>query len=172
MTAEFKLEGLGLFNEHGVGEVWGEMNTMMNELSRLNSGHGDRNVFIRLRKYRENTQRLIKYVEDYQVIVRAALDRQDQMLGKVGERNRKKWTPTEDRALVDQACEPGSTLVTLALSMNRTPGAVASRLTHLVGIKKVSREIAGRIIGSLDGEPVEGYFEGVLLAEEGDASTE
>jgi hypothetical protein len=74
--------------------------------------------------------------------------------------SRKRWTPDEDDALVDQATREDATMIRLALLFNRTPGAIQSRLTYLVGINRMSSHVVGHLTGYLDGEPVAGFVVG------------
>lgn len=77
--------------------------------------------------------------------------------------NNKRWTDEEDELLVDWACKDDVSLLEMSTVFGRTPTAIKSRLTHLVGIRKLSQEIAGRFIGDLDGVRIEGNLKGTLL---------
>lgn len=80
----------------------------------------------------------------------------------VGERSRKRWTSEDDDLLIETAAQDGATIFGMAKEFGRTPSAIASRISHLVGIKRMSAEVAGRFIGTLNGEFVEGDIDGVV----------
>lgn len=48
------------------------------------------------------------------------------------------------------------------LMFGRSAGAIATRVSYLVGIKKVSEEVAGKFVGYLDGKHVEGVINGTV----------
>lgn len=121
-----------------------------------------KNAFAALAKYRRASKILIEMVNVFQ-IVHDDQNRELEILNGSGmERDKKRWTPVEDETLVDLASRGTESLMRIAVSLRRSPGAVTSRLTYLVGIRRVSEEIAGRITGFIDGEPVEGFFSGTL----------
>ena len=50
----------------------------------------------------------------------------------------------------------------VASLFGRTPSAIASRVSYLVGIERVSQEIAGRFVGTLNGQHIHGMIDGEL----------
>lgn len=74
--------------------------------------------------------------------------------------HRKRWTDDDDEALIELSCQDDTNMITLARSLNRTPAAISSRLTYLVGIRRLSRQVVGHLTGYLDGEPVDGFVVG------------
>ena len=78
------------------------------------------------------------------------------------ERSRKRWDKDEDETLIELAADDRFSIGNIAIYMGRTPGAIASRITYLVGIQRMSQEIAGRFVGQINGELVNGYIDGVL----------
>lgn len=125
----------------------------------LNSGRGPKAVHLRLKEYREASEVLIQGYVLMSEALTAANREIAQLKGAEATQSRKRWTPEEDEVLIEQAAD-GNSLIQLALDFNRSPQAISSRITYLVGIQKMSREVAGHIIGFLDGEPVDGHFEG------------
>lgn len=81
---------------------------------------------------------------------------------QVGERSRKRWTEEEDNLLIEMAVADGTTTVELARVFGRTPGAIQSRITYLVGIERLSSKVAGRFIGTIDGEQAEVEIDGIV----------
>lgn len=86
----------------------------------------------------------------------------DRATDGIGERGRKRWTQQDDELLIEMAAQEDTTIIDLSKQFGRTPGAIQSRISRLVGIKKLSAEIAGRFIGTLNGEFVEGNIDGIV----------
>ena len=86
----------------------------------------------------------------------------DRVTDGIGERGRKRWTQQDDELLIEMAAQEDVTIIDLSKQFGRTPGAIQSRISRLVGIKKLSAEIAGRFIGTLNGEFVEGNIDGIV----------
>lgn len=119
-------------------------------------------VHSRLQQYREHSETLLRGYAMLSDILDAANRENAQMLGVAGTSHRKRWTEDEDNALIEFATRDGSSMIQLALTLNRSPAAVSSRLTYLVGIHKVSQHVVGRLTGYLNGEPVRGFVDGVV----------
>lgn len=155
-------EGVNLWDLEKIVDP-SELHTALSEVIRMNHEQ-PKNLFMTLKKYREHSATIIRWAMTLQEL-RESSDRQlNHLMGKAGERSNKRWTESEDMALVELAANDQHSLVELSVTFGRSPAAISSRLTYLVGIKKVSQEIAGRIIGFIDGEPVNGYFSGELRA--------
>ncbi len=79
------------------------------------------------------------------------------------ERANRRWTDEEDKALIDLVTG-GSSLVSVSQHLRRTPLSISSRLSHLVGVKRISQKVAGRLFGEIEGLKAEGlHIEGDLL---------
>ena len=83
------------------------------------------------------------------------------------ERNGKRWDRDEDDALIDLVTEEDMSIAQIAITMGRTPQAIQTRVSHLVGIKRLSSDVAGRFKGTLDGVEVDGYIDGTVTREKG-----
>ena len=77
----------------------------------------------------------------------------------------KRWTDEEDEMLIEMACDDEVSMIDLALFFGRSPGAIQTRITNLVGVGRISQEISGRFVGSINGEHVAGVIEGELRKE-------
>ena len=121
-----------------------------------------KNSFTRIRLYQDLLMKAglrILYQED----LIKALIRENERLGEgIGDRGRKRWTEEEDELLIEMAARDDVTIINLCKEFGRTPGAIKSHISKLVGIKRLSADIAGRFIGTLDGVEVEGDIEGIV----------
>ena len=119
------------------------------------------NAHRQLQLFRKYSYDIIQYHFMYQDLVDAVNTEHDRILGKA-DRSRKRWTQEEDSLLVELACKDDSTSMTIAIQLGRTPGAVQTRLSYLVGINRISSHIAGRFVGWLNDEYVDGEIDGTL----------
>lgn len=115
-----------------------------------------------LRIFKKYVPQLIAKCDSLLIALRASVENQERLHDETMVRSGKRWTESEDEHLIDMAAAGDMTLFELAMTMGRTPGAVQSRISQLVGIGKISQEVAGRFVGTLNGEHVSGIIEGEL----------
>ena len=124
--------------------------------------HPPKNAFAKISACQELLCRAalrILALEDFKKAATLEIERHE---SNVGERSRKRWTPEDDDLLIETAAQDDATIFGMAKEFGRTPGAIQSRISHLVGIKRMSVEVAGRFIGTLNGEFVDGDIDGVV----------
>ena len=78
------------------------------------------------------------------------------------DRSHKRWTPEEDNALIDEVCCDDMNIHKLSTMFGRSPGAIKTHISELVGRKRISQEIAGRFIGIVDGEQIDAEINGTV----------
>lgn len=115
----------------------------------------------RLQAYSRATSLLMEYVIHLNSVNRHLNQEYLQATEDATERARKRWTEQEDEILVSKAAE-GAGVQNIALALRRTPGAVSARISHLVGVRRISESFAGGIEGYLNGEEIKGTFVGEL----------
>ena len=89
----------------------------------------------------------------------------DRLCSGKSERANKRWTNEEDNYLIDVVCAGVISLQELSLKMGRTPSAIYTRITHLVGVKRLSQKVAGKFIGEINGEQTEADLVGTVYKE-------
>ena len=124
--------------------------------------HPPKSAFAKISAYQELLRRAALRILALEDLKEAAILEIERHESNVGERSRKRWTPEDDDMLIEAASQDGATIFGMAKEFGRTPGAIQSRISHLVGIKRMSKEVAGRFIGTLNGEFVEGDIDGVV----------
>lgn len=154
-----RVPGMHMYRASDIESVMSEVEDAYGKIMALNAGHGG-NVAQRLRGYRKWTEVLIGHVLALSQLNADLIAEQEHLRTGKGDQSGRRWTDEQDEALVEMACDPDASMIKIALTMCRTPGAVASRLSYLVGVSKVSRHVVGRITGYLDGELVSGVFDG------------
>lgn len=124
--------------------------------------HQSGNSFAYIKKLRELLYRTCQLHLVTRQILDKALMELDRYEDGYADQSRKRWTEEEDEALIERAACDDSTPIQLAQEFGRSPGAITSRISYLVGIKRVSSKVAGRFIGRIDGQEVEADIDGVL----------
>ena len=123
--------------------------------------HPPKGTFKQLQAMRSCIQELIKYVLYQRQLLSEMLVESERMSDSYAERGNRRWSPIEDDALIELVTSD-TNLIQLSLTFGRSPSAIQSRITHLVGIKRISKEIAGRFVGTLDNFEVEGFIVGTV----------
>lgn len=121
-----------------------------------------KNAFAYILELQDLVRKLSQQVLVQQEVLEKALSELHRMDDQVGERSRKRWTEQEDNLLIEEAAKDNTTTVELARIFGRTPGAIQSRITYLVGIERLSSKVAGRFIGTIDGMQAEVEIDGVV----------
>ena len=120
------------------------------------------NAFSQLQQFRKMVPIILNYIIWQKKIIDRYTKIYDQMVAKMSAKHRKKWTPEEDELLIEIVARGEESISEVALMFGRSAGAIATRVSYLVGIKKVSEEVAGKFVGSLDGKHVEGVINGTV----------
>lgn len=116
--------------------------------------------FNELLSYRRNVPILIRYISDlYQSFIAYKFLANYQ--ARPCEKNNKRWTEKEDNDLIELICS-GVGVKEISAHLQRTPNAIQTRLSYLVGVKRLSQSIEGKFIGIADGEKVEQELVGTL----------
>lgn len=127
--------------------------------------HPSGNPYQQLIRYRKITPVLLKLLEsdleDWQME-----HRQVERFSEVKfDNSNKRWNKEEDEMLINAACDDNNSLYEISTRFGRSPAAIQTRISYLVGIKRISTEIAGKFIGTLDGKEVDGNIKGTLRKE-------
>lgn len=125
--------------------------------------HTPLSSYIELKKYRqyvpvllveiaEHTNEMLNMIEYYKRI-----DTDCKESGKY----HKRWTKNEDEWLIEAVCHDEK-LFKIAAALGRTPSAVQTRITYLVGVKRLSQQVAGKFIGTANGEEFKAALVGTI----------
>jgi hypothetical protein len=85
--------------------------------------------------------------------------------GKSSGKYHKKWSKEEDEWLIEAVCDDVS-LMRIAIALGRTVSAVQGRITYLVGVKRLSQQVAGKFIGTANGAEFEADLVGTVFKTE------
>lgn len=121
-----------------------------------------KNILIELKMYRELVPVLLKgHRAMYEGLMRSIREK-ERLVAVDADNKRRKWTPDEDAMLIEAVCEPDTNIHMLSSQFGRTPSAIQSRISHLVGVKRLSRKVAGRFVGTIDGEETTANIDGTV----------
>lgn len=89
-------------------------------------------------------------------------DEMDNFVASCPHRSGTRWSKEEDEILIDMVCKDMS-VAHAATVLGRTPAAVSSRITELVGVKRLAQDVNGRFVGKIEGLEVEGHINGTIF---------
>lgn len=117
-----------------------------------------------LHRFKTDTRAALRGLLDYLADVVAIKDELAGMLqtnvAVEPKNNGKPWTANEDHLLVEERAD-GRSIQHIAMNLERSPMAVMTRLSTLVGISRTTL-MERYIDGKLDGEEVRGVFQGEI----------
>ena len=120
-------------------------------------------AYAQLTKWRSLGKQMVAHCKELEELAMGYQRQIDRMNSLSFERNGEKWTDEEDGHLIELVCDGNTPMVELCTIFGRSPGAIQTRISYLVGIRRVSSEIAGKFIGTLNGAKIEGNIKGNLI---------
>ena len=78
------------------------------------------------------------------------------------DRSGKRWSKDEDESLINLVCDGNVNIHELCTAFGRSPGAIKTHISELVGVKRLTLEVAGRFVGIIDGQSAESEIKGTL----------
>lgn len=135
--------------------------SLLDEIVELTS-YQDANLHRYIQRLRNALMRAGLYMVCDQHLKERLFTEIDRMGDGIGDRGRKRWTYEEDEALIDMAARDDVNIIDLSREFGRTPSAIKTRISHLVGIERITTEVAGRFIGNLNGVFTEGTIDGTV----------
>ena len=173
-----KYQGSACYASHGEALVFrkgaiaaeikdpGAIQTLMN--LRLACGEADHkgcNTAKQLRIFKRYVPELIsRYLLACDTLA-ATVESNKRIFNKIAARNNSRWSSEDDEILIELAVDEDTSLMEAACILGRTPAAIQTRLSHLVGINRISKKVYGRFVGSINGEYQTAYLDGQLEGE-------
>ena len=105
---------------------------------------------------------MVKILKANHEIVQGSAEIVNRINDSVAKKSNQRWTQEEDEKLIEAVCSGKFTIVEISCSFGRSPTAIKTRVSHLVGVSRISQEIAGKFIGTLNGACIEGNIRGKL----------
>lgn len=131
---------------------------------RLNSVIENRpkSIVVEVNAFRKNVPILLKALVQINELKKAACLQAHRVTTDNNDKKYQRWTENEDKLLIDLVCDESISMLELSTTMGRTVPAIKTRLSHLVGVKRISQKIAGRFIGKADGEEIDSELVGII----------
>ena len=122
------------------------------------------NFMKEMNTYRKYIPLLIAYCRQMDQLAKAYQELFDRYESDSISKKGQRWTDEEDELLIELATTNMS-MLELSTTMGRTPSSIKTRLSVLVGKERLSQEIAGKFLGLLNGNIVDGEISGILYKE-------
>lgn len=116
---------------------------------------------VQLMQWRKIGSKMLKVFKLQSATINASKEMVDRVSDKTCANHRKKWTDIEDEQLINAVCDETS-IIEVACLFGRSPSAIKSRVSYLVGIKRITSDVAGRFVGTINGDKVEGNIKGQI----------
>lgn len=123
------------------------------------------NAYIQLKEWKKIGDDIIKYFYAYGTVLEKYSTSYKDLETGTSRNNNKRWTADEDEKLIELVCAGEWSPIEISTTFGRSIPAIKTRVSKLVGLKRLSAEIAGQFIGTIDGEKVEGRIDGKVYKE-------
>lgn len=83
------------------------------------------------------------------------------------DRGNKRWSSEEDETLINLVCSEEYNIHKISTVLGRSPNAIQTRISFLVGRSRLTQEVAGRFIGTINGISANAEIKGTVFKEGG-----
>lgn len=159
--------GIQLINEKEIERNIGtdaQVKRFHEEVNRLLSNPKE-SPFIQLQKWRKLGMQMYKILKSNTECTKMSERQYNELTKAVGSNANKRWSEDDDELLINLVCDNNMTLLEIASVFGRSVSSIQSRVSYLVGIRRLSSEIAGNFMGTLNGTNIEGNIRGKLVKE-------
>lgn len=118
-------------------------------------------AFHQLQQFRKMVPDLIKAYCEASELNQNFSKQFDRILEKTEKNKNKRWTEEEENWLIDLVVND-TPIIDISTAMGRSPSAIKSKVSNLVGLKRISQNIAGKFFGTINGEEVTGLIKGTV----------
>jgi len=159
MTDIFERNGISTMTSNDFKQPKSYYQTVVNELLKVVNERP--NLPKELSTYRKYVPALIEYcetIDKLNVVLNKTINR---MENDSEEKRYERWTDEEDELLIEMVCQNRS-ILEISTAMGRTAASIKKRFSKLVGIQRISQEVEGSFVGTLNGECVNGQISGIV----------
>ena len=156
--------GIQLINEKEIEREIGtdaQVKKFHEEVNRLLNNPKE-SPYVQLQKWRKLGMQMYKILKSNTECTKMSEKQYNELTKSVGSNATRRWTDNDDELLIDLICKDMPVLE-IASVFGRTTAAIQTRVSYLVGIRKLSSEIAGKFTGTLNGASIEGNIRGQLI---------
>lgn len=123
------------------------------------------NVVQEVRFYRKHIPNVLELVFLLTDGIAAANKANERFLNDSEDKKYRRWTDQEDKLLIDLVCAGDKSILEISTTLGRSVPAIKTRLSNLVGVKRISQKVAGKFIGTINGEETETSIDGIVYKE-------
>lgn len=127
--------------------------------------HNKPSMPVELKTYRKHVKTIIKLLHQQQELLDGYSEMFNRLVSDSEEKKGCRWQPEEDELLIDMVCDGETSMLEISTTLGRTVPAIKTRISKLVGVKRISKEIAGRFVGLVDGRKTKCFISGELFNE-------
>lgn len=127
--------------------------------------HNKPSMLTEVKTYRKHVKTIIKLLHQQQELIDGYSEMFNRLVSDSEEKKGSRWQPEEDELLIKLVCDGEASMLEISTTLGRTVPAIKTRISKLVGIKRISKEIAGRFVGLVDGHKTECFISGELFNE-------
>lgn len=153
-NSDLVYEKLGLNGKYGLKRFEKEINELLD--------NPKMSPYIQLQKWRKLGKQMYEMIKIRDDLVNASYDQLKRISDSTATNANKRWTKEDDEMLIDLVCGEKYSLIEIASIFGRSTTAISTRISYLVGINRISKEIAGKFEGLLNGEKVQGDIKGTI----------
>ena len=118
-------------------------------------------AFHQLQQFRKLVPELLKAYSELVEVAGASVKQLERACAKSEQNKNRRWTEEEDHWLIDMVVQD-TPAIEIATTMGRSVTAIKSRVSKLVGLQRISQNIAGKFFGTINGEKISGIIEGTV----------
>lgn len=122
-------------------------------------------ILTELKLFRKYARDLLRFVDQCDLLMKHSIEENLRYQDGGSEKHHKRWTDSEEEMLIELVCEDRFSLLQLSTMFGRTPSALKTKLSNLVGVKRLSQKVVGKLIGTVDGKETEADIDGILYKE-------
>ena len=121
-----------------------------------------KSIVVEVNTFRKYVPIILRSIIQMNELKKASCTQAERVTTDNNDKKYQRWTENEDKLLIDLVCDGKLSMLQLSTTMGRTVPAIKTRLSYLVGVKRLSQKIAGKFIGTANGEDAELQLEGTL----------
>ena len=158
-------DGIALVNTNLPYQTKGETNEALIKVLSVIQNR-PKSIIVEVNTYRKYIPKLINYIKERDKLLDFAIKQIERYENDCDDKRFKRWTPEEEEMLINLVCDENYSMLQISTMMGRTVPSIKTKISNLVGVKRLSQKIAGRFIGTMNGENIETNLNGIIYKEE------
>ena len=138
-----------------------EFNAALFALYKLQSER-PKSIVVELNMYRKHVPKLLEMYFLKADLLNASIKENERFHSDCEDKKHKKWTEEEDKLLIDLVCDSEQSPMEIAIALGRSVSSIKTRVSTLVGRKRLSQKVVGKFVGKIGDEDAETTINGVV----------